>query len=164
MTRPLTYAEVGATDGPLPPGYAHARDTAVLGHGRAVLDRATEVLMTWGMHRAAGLRVAPTAPRAAVGVEVVLGWGAGPLRLAAPCRVVAVADAPDRRGFTYGTLPGHPACGEERFAVLLGADGTVTAEITAFSRPATWYARLGAPVSRQVQRAVTRRYLAALGG
>ena len=164
MRAPLSYGEVGATAGPLPQGYAHAYDTAVLGAGRDPFDRASEVLMTWGMHRGAGLRVIATAPRAAVGVEVVLGWGVGPLRLPAPCRVVAVLDEPGRRGFTYGTLPGHPETGEEAFAVVLAADGTVTAEITAFSRPATWYARLGSPVSRRVQRVITRRYLAALGG
>jgi uncharacterized protein (UPF0548 family) len=32
-----------------------------------------------------------------------------------PVRVVAVADLPDRRGFAYDTLPGHPVTGEEAF-------------------------------------------------
>ena len=31
----LTYAEVGATKGPLPAGYQHVRVAAVIGHGRA---------------------------------------------------------------------------------------------------------------------------------
>ena len=35
--------------------------------------------------------------------------------LQAPCRVVYVIDEPDIRGFAYGTLPGHPESGEERF-------------------------------------------------
>lgn len=34
--------------------------------------------------------------------------------------------------------------------------------VRAFSRPATWYARLGAPVTAMVQRVVTERYLRAL--
>jgi uncharacterized protein (UPF0548 family) len=35
----------------------------------------------------------------------------GPIRV--PCRVVYVLDEPERRGFAYGTLPGHPESGEE---------------------------------------------------
>jgi uncharacterized protein (UPF0548 family) len=35
-------------------------------------------------------------------------------------------------------------------------------DIVAFSRPARWYSRLGAPVSRLVQDRITLRYLAAL--
>ncbi len=44
----------------------------------------------------------------------------------------------------------------------LATDGTVSFEITAFSRPATSLARLAGPLGRQVQSAVTRRYLRAL--
>ena len=39
-----------------------------------------------------------------MGSEVIVHLG--PVR--APCRVVYVVDEPDRRGFAYGTLPGHP--------------------------------------------------------
>ncbi|WP_414711001.1 DUF1990 family protein, partial [Pseudonocardia sp.] len=37
----------------------------------------------------------------------------------------------------------------------------VWAVVRAFSRPATWYSRLGAPVARRVQNRVTRDYLRA---
>lgn len=96
------------------------------------------------------------------GAVVVLGMGVGPARLSAPCRVVDVVQEPCRRGFAYGTLLGHPEQGEERFVVEHEADGTVVLHICAFSRPATWWARLGGPVTRAVQDAVTRRYLAVL--
>lgn len=69
---------------------------------------------------------------------------------------------PGRRGFAYGTLPGHPECGEERFCVEWRDDDTVALNIVAFSRPATWWARAGAPVARLVQRRITDRYLRAL--
>ncbi len=69
--------------------------------------------MRWGMLRGAGVRVEASTEVAAVGSEVLVGFG--PLR--APCRVVYVIDEPDRRGFAYGTLPGHPESGEELFAV-----------------------------------------------
>ena len=59
----------------------------------------------------------------------------GPVR--APCRVVYVVDEPDRRGFAYGTLPGHAESGEELFLVRYDpATDEVYAEVTAFSRHA----------------------------
>ena len=63
----------------------------------------------------------------------VLRLGLGPLALSAPVRVVYVIDGPDRRGFAYGTLPGHPESGEEAFLVERRPDGTVWCRITAFS-------------------------------
>ena len=72
-------------------------------------------------------------------------------------------DEPDRRGFAYGSLPGHAVRGEEMFAVRYDpAGGGVYAEVAAFSRPATWWSRLGAPVLALAQTVVTRRYLNAV--
>ena len=42
------------------------------------------------------------------------------------------------------------------------ATGEVRLDIDAVSRPAAWYARLGAPVARLVQARLTRRYLRAV--
>jgi uncharacterized protein (UPF0548 family) len=67
-----------------------------------------------------------------------------------------------RAGFRYGTLPGHPVSGEEAFLVELLDDGTVTASVTAFSRPARWFTRLGAPLSGIAQARAARRYVRAL--
>ncbi len=92
------------------------------------------------MQRGAGLRVQATAEAAAVGTELVVRIGPVP----APCRVVYVLDEADRRGFAYGTLAGHPESGEELFSVRYDpATDTVPAEVVAFSRPATWWSRLG---------------------
>lgn len=159
---PLTYDEVGATAWDLPAGYRHVRRSAVLGHGRERFQEAAQQLMTWQLHRRAGLRVAASEPVAVLGAEVTSAVGLGPLRIKAPCRVVAVIDESDRRGFAYGTLPGHPERGEESFTIGLEEDGTVVLDIVAFSRPAAWWARLGAPISRLVQDRVTTRYLRAL--
>ena len=79
--------------------------------------------------------------------------------IAAPCRIVGVIDEPNRWGFAYGTLPGHPEQGEESFHVRRTAGGEVSFEIVAFSRPAALLARLGSPVARIVQARVTRAYL-----
>ena len=78
----------------------------------------------------------------------------------APCRVVYVVDEHNRRGFAYGSLPGHAVAGEEMFGVRFQpADESVHAEVVAFSRPATWWSQIGAPVASVVQRVITRRYL-----
>jgi uncharacterized protein (UPF0548 family) len=89
---------------------------------------------------------------------------AGPRRfgLDIPCRVVWVVDGPDRRGFGYGTLPGHPESGEERFTVRLTDSGDVVVTIRVFSRLATPAARLVPPLSRFAQSLATRRYLSSL--
>jgi uncharacterized protein (UPF0548 family) len=111
------------------------------------------------MLRGAGLRVEATSDVAAAGSEVIVHLG--PVR--APCRVVYVVDEPDRRGFAYGTLPGHAESGEERFAVRYDpATDEVHAEVVAFSRHATWWSRLGSPVTSVAQRVITERYLRAL--
>jgi uncharacterized protein (UPF0548 family) len=111
------------------------------------------------MLRGAGVRVDASSEVAAVDSEVLVGLG--PLH--APCRVVYVIDEADRRGFAYGTLPGHPESGEELFAVRYDtATDEVNAEVVAFSRHATWWSRLGSPVTSLAQRVITTRYLTAL--
>jgi uncharacterized protein (UPF0548 family) len=156
---PLTYSELGATAGPLPAGYHHVLKSAVIGSGRSRFEDAADKGMRWGMLRGAGLRVEATTEVAAVGSEVIVRLG--PVR--APCRVVYVVDEPDRRGFAYGTLPGHAESGEERFVVrYTPATDEVHADVTAFSRHATWWSRLGSPVTSVAQRVITERYLRAL--
>ncbi|MGV0607775.1 DUF1990 family protein [Mycolicibacterium sp. XJ1904] len=156
---PLTYPEVGATAGTLPPGYHHVHKRAVIGHGRDRFDEAAAAGMRWGMLRGAGVRVEATTEVAEVGSEVLVHLGP----IAAPCRVVYVVDNRNARGFAYGTLPGHAESGEELFLVRYDpASDEVSAVVTAFSRHATWWSRLGSPVTSLVQRVVTDRYLRAL--
>lgn len=156
---PLTYSEVGATAGELPPGYHHVDKSAVIGHGRDRFEEAASAGMRWGMLRGAGVRVEATTEVAKVGAEVVVHLGP----IAAPCRVVYVVDEHDARGFAYGTLPGHAESGEELFLVRHDpASDEVSAVVRAFSRHATWWSRLGSPVTSLVQRVVTQRYLRAL--
>ncbi len=89
-----------------------------------------------------------------------LGWGV--VGVNAPVRVVCLLDDEKRKGFAYGTLPGHPESGEEAFVLDHLVNGTVRFTISAFSRPATRLAKLGGPISGGVQRWVTNRYLHAL--
>jgi len=88
----------------------------------------------------------------------------GPLHVGAPVRVVYIIDSPTRKGFAYGTLPGHPESGEEAWMLDQSDDGSVWLTIRAFSRPSSsaWWAVY--PVLRIVQAVYTRRYERALAG
>jgi len=155
----LTYPEQGATAGNLPLGYRHLRASRRIGHGRQRFEQAAIAVMRYGMLRGAGLTVDATTEEATPGADVLGRLGP----FLAPCRVVYVIDEPHRRGFAYGSLPGHAVAGEEMFAVRFDPqDEAVYADVVAFSRPATWWSRLGAPVLVLSQRVVTRRYLNAV--
>ena len=163
---PLTYPPelLGATLDPLvdggrrtPGGYRLLRVRTRLGSGPAVLAAAGAAVLEWRMHRALPVSVETDAPRAAPGVRVTVGLGVGRLRLRAPCRVVRVVAEATRRGFAYGTLPGHPESGEESFLVEQDAEGTVWLTVTALSRPARWYLRAAGPAVRAFQWGYARR-------
>ena len=158
---PLTYSEVGATaSGDLPAGYDHLATSAQIGTGRERFEQAADAVMHWGMQRGSGLRVQASSEIVEV-AAVVLVTMMGFLR--APCRVVYVIDEPDIRGFAYGTLPGHPESGEERFAVRYDPNtSAVYAEVTAFSRPGTWWSKAGGPFVVMAQRVIAKRYLRAV--
>jgi uncharacterized protein (UPF0548 family) len=156
---PFTYVDVGATGRQLPDGYRHVNESARIGTGRARFDEAAQRVMRWGMLRGAGAHVTASTDVAQVDSVVVVGLG--PVR--APCRVVYVIDEDNRRGFAYGTLPGHPESGEELFAVRYDpSDDAVYADVAAFSRHATWWSKAAGPITSTLQRIMTKRYLAAV--
>lgn len=144
------------------PGFSTLNRTLRLRRGELSFRRAGETILSWDMHRRAGMRVHGTSPRAEPGSTVVLGLGLAGIRLVFPCRVHESFDEPNRIGFDYVTLPGHPECGMERFQVELTEDGSVHASITAVSRPANLLVALGGPVSRLAQRRTADRYLKVL--
>ncbi|MEV4350546.1 DUF1990 domain-containing protein [Actinoplanes sp. NPDC049596] len=153
----LTYGEVGATrHEPLPSGYGHVRRDVRIGHGRPLFEAASADLLGWRMHRRAGFTVT------SAGDDVTLTLGRWPLRLTIPCRVVYRIDEENRRGFAYGTRPGHPERGEEAFVVELTETGDVYFRIRAFSRPASLLARAGGPITRMVQEFATDCYVRSL--
>ncbi|MFD9970327.1 DUF1990 family protein [Streptomyces sp. NPDC059011] len=157
------YAETGATRRtPLPEGYHHLHVRVPVGHGPAALATAGDAITGWAMHRSSGARVTASTARAEPGTSVEISLGVGPLRFRAPCRVIWTADGPDRIGFAYGTLTGHPECGEESFLAEVAEDGSVWLTVTAFSRPARWYTRLAGPLVPVAQRMYARRLGAGL--
>ena len=150
----LTYAEVGATRGaPLPPGYRHLHHRTYL--GRVDFQDAADAVLTFDMLRATGERVDVAQRRAAAGLTVTTWIGIGPVRLRVPCRVVWAEETEDRAGFAYGTLPGHPARGEESFVVTSEDDGVWFA-VTSFSVPARWYMVAAGPVTPLLQKLYAR--------
>jgi uncharacterized protein (UPF0548 family) len=159
-----SYPDVGMTaaevlDGrQIAPGAYHRlhRRTA-LRAGRKLAD-AAELLLTWQMHRRVGLRPVASAPRAAAGVTVVSRLGPLPV----PCRVVWAVTDERRAGFAYGTLDGHPECGEEAFLLERMDDGRVWFTVCAFTRPGRWYTRLAGPLAPLAQDLFARAYSAAL--
>lgn len=152
---PFTYDDVGATrEGRVPPGYQPLQVRTRIGEGTDVFLRAADAVMSFALHRGLGLGVDAGAATAAPGVDVTLTL-AGVIK--APCRIVWTVDEVRRRGWAYGTLPGHPESGEESFVVDRTGDGTVWLTVTAFSRPAKWYARAGGPAVRGFQHAYARR-------
>jgi len=155
----FTYAEVGGTRNP----NGHPKDSvtiverAELGD-ESVFERAAAFVLGFGMQRSAGFEVVSADATAREGADVTLRARFGPLRIVAPTRVVYVIDEPDRRGFAYGTLPGHPESGEEAF-VVERRGGSTFVEVRAFSRHGRWFTRLGAPFARHIQRRTTREYV-----
>lgn len=158
---PLTYVQVGASARGEPvDGYGWFSKTASL--RRRDFEAAANDLLTWRVQARSGLRVSASDSPLQEGTVVDLRLGPGRLALGIPCRVVEVIDEPDSRGFAYGTLPGHPVEGEERFELTRKTDGSLAFTVSAFSKPVTVPARLGGPISRAVQDVMTNRYLRAL--
>ncbi|EWT01263.1 hypothetical protein N865_05640 [Intrasporangium oryzae NRRL B-24470] len=157
---PLSYSRDRVERERTRAGFRHLEATARL--ERRDFDGAVEDLLRWRMHERAGLRVHASDATARLGSVAVMRLGVGPFSLRVPCRVVEVLEEPTRKGFAYGTLPGHPESGEEAFVLDHLPDGAIQFTITAFSRPASLLARLGGPMTRGAQQWMTRRYLASL--
>ncbi|WP_426561603.1 DUF1990 family protein [Angustibacter sp. McL0619] len=155
----FNYDEVGATAEKLPAGYRHFQRSRDIGHGHTRFESAATALLSWQVHRRAGLQVRSPASVVTADEPALLLLGRRPVAIAAPVRVIYLIDEARRQGFAYGTLAGHPESGEEAFTVSLAEDDTVTFAVTAFSRPASKLARLAPPVSSTIQDWVTNRYL-----
>jgi uncharacterized protein (UPF0548 family) len=133
-----------------------------VGRGDAAFTAAVETTLTWGAQRGAGLAVLAASERAAVGTDVVIGMPMGPLLVLAPCRVDEVFDEPNRGGFRYLTLPGHPEAGFEEFIVEKSAAGEVWFIARPVSKPASVLMRLAGPVAHLMERRASKRYLDAV--
>jgi uncharacterized protein (UPF0548 family) len=159
----FSYPDVGATDGPFPHGYRHARHTVELGQGPDVFDRAAEGLRRWQAHVRAGVAVHPPDAGVEPGLAVVLSVPlVAALHVTVACRVVYVVEQPARSGFAYGTLSHHVIEGEEAFVVERDDTATVRFSISAFLRPRRLATRAVAPLVEAIDHRLVRRYLEGL--
>lgn len=168
---PASYAEVGATADPralerLAARYAVDRHRVPLGRGRDAFERASSALFAWRHFEMPWLALHGAEASVHAGQIVTTRTRVFGVWFVNPCRVVYVEPddgAGERVAYAYGTLPGHVARGEERFAVERDPrSDVVTFEIVAFSRPATMLTRLGRPWMRRIQRRFARDAAAAL--
>ncbi|GAA1481430.1 hypothetical protein GCM10009624_18700 [Gordonia sinesedis] len=159
---PLSYSAVGGTAGSPPAGYRCFVRAAYLGCGADAFSQARNAMVRWQIQARSGVRVSASEPELDIGSVAILTLGALGFSVRAPVRVVDVVDTPREYAFAYGTLPGHPESGEERFTLNRRDDGQTSLTVTAFSRPAAWMTRLAGPVGRAAQDVMTRRYLRAL--
>lgn len=160
---PLTYPEVGETlAGGTPSGYRHSEQCVRVGKGRQAFELAADAVMTWRVHRGAGLDVLASSDRAETDAVAVVRLALGPIRIAGPNRVVGVLDLPDRKGFAYGTLDGHPERGEQAFIVDIDDSEVVTFTVRSFTRRASLLALVGGPLNARIQDRIAERYLMAL--
>lgn len=123
-----------------------------------------QILMTWGIKTRSGFSVEPMPGqhRVEVGENYTLVLRIGPMQVREPVRIMAVVDQPDRVGFSYGTLDGHPVAGEEAFILDRANDGRVTLVQRSISRAPSGAWRLAYPFARLLQPVFRRRYSRAL--
>ena len=144
-----------------PPGFHREQFSRHIGAGDADFARARAGLRQWRAHRGSDVEVYPNTAEVAVGETVAIVTRQLGLWVLAACRVSSVTDAADAFGFTYVTLPDHPECGYESFTVRRTPD-QVRFDIEATSKAGTLLVQLGTPVTRQLQKRATNRYLDAL--
>ncbi|MET0552375.1 MAG: DUF1990 domain-containing protein [Vicinamibacteria bacterium] len=88
----------------------------------------------------------------------------GPVALVTAVRVTNLFDSSSdterRSGFTYATLKGHPERGTATFQIVHDLEtASLKFVIETWSRPGTWLARIGGPVTRAIQRRMTQQAL-----
>jgi uncharacterized protein (UPF0548 family) len=153
-------AERGPT---APEGFHHGAHSEPIGSGAPTFERAADGLRRWIPQRCSGVDVHPTDAPVEPGSVVTLVTRQAGACLMFSCRVHDVVEEPDRFGFTYVTLPGHPEQGWETFTVRRDpATGEVTFEIDVVWRPAILLSKLAGPFSQVLQRRATASYFEAM--
>lgn len=135
--------------------------SGVVGHGDECWERATGQVLRWGVKTASGFSVDSPVP-VSTGDRVLVTAHFLGMRVLEPVEVLTVVEEPNRVGFAYRTLPGHPVSGEEAFIVHRNGD-EVRLTIRSLTGPALqqpW--RTLYPLLLILQRVVRRRYLRAL--
>lgn len=142
-------------------GFRIFESTVVVGEGEELWRRASTDILHWKVKTRSGFRVGSPGP-VSDGERLLITAGALGLTVTEPVEVVEVVDEPQRVGFAYRTLPGHPVSGEEAF-VLHREGAKVLLTLRSLTRAAPqqpWRALF--PLLLVAQRVVRRRYLRSL--
>lgn len=156
QSRPFSYREIGASRLAAPAGYNVDHNRIKLGEGRETFAKAAEAIRHWKMFEMDWVEIAPKEAPIVEGSGVAIlvrHFGFWSLNASRIVYVIEEHGTLERFGFAYGTLPGHVEQGEERFSVEYHPeDDSVWYDLFAFSRPRHTLARLGRPISRQLQK------------
>ena len=150
-----------------PAGFRTFERTVRIGHGQERWQQACSTLFAWGVKTRSGFAVEPAhgaVDRVRPDERYWLVARLGPFAVREPVRVVAVVDGPDRCGFAYGTLEGHPVSGEEAFILHRTPDDVVWLTLRSLTRAPRGRWRPAFPAALLAQRCYRRRYLRALNG
>lgn len=134
---------------------------ALIGGGGDVWKRATSEVLQWKVKTRSGFLVDTDAP-VQVGHVLRIRVRLFGAIIVEPVEVTEVTIEPDRVGFAYRTLPGHPVQGEEAFIVYRDRERVHLSvrSLTSASDRQPWRALF--PLLLLAQRVVRRRYLRAL--
>lgn len=169
--RPLSYDAPGQTDVHTSsvagrPGYRWYDRSVPVGSGRASWEVASAAVLMWGVKTSSGFSVRSASGevggRVSPGARFWLSAHLGPVVVREPVVIGDVVQSPDRVGFSYGTLAGHPVSGEEAFIVSRRPDGSVWLTLRSATRPSSGRWRLVFPVLLVAQRWYRHRYVRAL--
>lgn len=154
----FSYADVGATAGEPPPGFNVDHNRIMIGHGLEDFEKAKDAVRSWKMFDFDWVNLVHTDTPIEKGREVAMIVSHFGFYSMSSARIVYVIDEPGRRfGFAYGTLEDHVEMGEERFSVEFNPETEeVWYDLFAFSRPKAFFAKLGYPISRYLQRSFVR--------
>jgi uncharacterized protein (UPF0548 family) len=164
----LSYAAVGVTRPAADswkPGRREFQRTVAVGTGEACWNRCRTEVISWGVKTRSGFQIQPSdgaSLEAVEGRDYLLRFSLGLVGVTEPVRVIAVINEPNRSGFAYGTLPGHPVAGEEAFIVDRDQTDTIWLTIRSHTRPAPGWRALAFPIFLASQRLLRRRYLRSL--
>lgn len=141
--------------------YRRSEVASLIGTGDLVWERSIEDVLCWGVKTRSGFTVS-SAASVRPGDQIDVTAHLFGFSVIEPVEVVEVVEGPDRVGFSYRTLPGHPVSGEEAFVVSRHGD-EVRLTVRSLTRAAPqqpW--RFLFPLLLVVQGIVRRRYLRAL--
>ncbi|QDS92841.1 hypothetical protein FF011L_15900 [Roseimaritima multifibrata] len=148
----FNYPDVGATDGELPSHYDHNSIEEEVGRRATDFQEAKAAMLAWKHFNVGWAAACPTTTPIREGENVAILARISGLWALAACRIIEVlheeSPTSKRFGYSFGTLPGHPEQGEERFEVRCSANGIVTYRITAFFRPNCLSAEIAWPYFR----------------